>query len=184
MNDILLQALRVPVILLDALGARGARSRALVALATALSPLLSNSSARSRGRLGDGSHGRLRRCSDLGRSGHLGRSGNLGGSWGGHLGRGSRSRSGSAGTVPDLGTRNRVARESTVDVEKHTGCVGGEITWDGDTGRESSSAGSTNLYVDLKRQVNVCPIHHTSGRNVRIPGRTEHQRPCCPRAEQ
>jgi len=90
-------------------------------LATALSVLLSKSSARSRGRLGDSSHSSLGRCSDLGRSSDLGggRSGSLAGSWGGDLGRGSRSRSrsGSAGTVPDLRTRDRVARESTVDVE-------------------------------------------------------------------
>jgi hypothetical protein len=147
--DTYLQALRVPVVLLDALAAGSAGLGTCEAVATALAVLLSTSTASSRSRLSDSGEGSLgwgsglggSRGDDLGR----GRSSDLGG---GRSSRGGLSRGSSTGTVPELGSWHGVARVGAVEVEVNTRVLGAEVARDGNTGRQSSGARATNLDVN------------------------------------
>lgn len=137
-----LQALRVVVVLLGALEARGASRGASEALATALSPLLDRSSS-------GGSSSRLGDSCESSRLGAVGRRSWVSGSWVGRSRSRRRAASSTASAAPQLRSRDGVAREAAVDVEKDTRCVGGHVARNGDTGGESSSAGSADLDVDL-----------------------------------
>ena len=122
--DMRLQALGVPVVLLDALAAGSASSRTREADATALAVLLSTSTSTTggRSRLSDGGKGSLGWGSSLGgsRGGNLGRgrSSDLGG--GGSSGRRLSWGGSTTSTVPELGSWHGVARVGAVEVEVNT----------------------------------------------------------------
>ena len=148
--DMRLQALGVPVVLLDALAAGSASSRTGEADATALAVLLSTSTTGGRSRLSDGGKGSLGWGSSLGgsRGGNLGRgrSSDLGG--GGSSGRRLSWGGSTTSTVPELGSWHGVARVGAVEVEVNTRVLGAEVAGDSNTGRQRSGARATDLYVN------------------------------------
>jgi hypothetical protein len=148
-----LQALGVPVVLLDTLGARSAVGSAGVALTAALSVLLSNGSAGSSSRLSDGGKSALGGGDNLSGSRNSSLSGGRGGSLGGRgrrsdLSGGRSSRSSGTSTVPELRSWNGVAGVGSVEVEEDTSVLSAEVSRDGHTGRQSSGARATDLDVN------------------------------------
>lgn len=137
-----LDALRVVVVLLGAGRSAGACSSTSVALATALSILLSGRGSRASSL----SCGGLRNGGKCGSRGWGSRDSSLGCS-----GRGSRSgRRATAGgsTAPNLGADTRVSGKLSVDVEENTWVCGLVCARERNTGRKSKCTGTTNFHVD------------------------------------